>query len=628
MRPKRSKIRRWYVLTPAVVLGIAPLIGLLAFFHPQVLKAGPDFSQPVPLDSVLVFQFNKPLNRSELVPMIAPDIQGEWTYDQPLFGRHLARTLRFTPSQPFAPETAYRVTLRGVTDVLTVGQETVYERTFTTIALPLVRSVIPADKTTSVSPSQGITVQLTAPRDDATEFRFRLEPSAPMVIHENEARDVYTLTPDPAFEQGTTYALAVDRTYTARDRTTHTIVFQSEAETLYQGTFEISPPPELADVAPTGSHALVTEPVRLTFSEPMKNNGLEERLIVEPETRGTLALSDDRLVLTFTPSEPLAYATGYSIKLAAGAQTEHGGFLPNDAEFSFTTIGPARITSISPNDGAAGIGVHASITMAFDQEVDHASAEQAFNLTPGVDGAFRWDGQTMSFTPDAAFANSTIYHIRLASGIASVHGQPSDRTYESAFMTADESVKLPVAIDFQDRPLSCEAAALKMALAGKGVAVTEDAIMAKVGFDPTRRANGVWGDPYAAFVGDINGKQNTTGYGVYWSPIAAAASAWRPAEAFTGWSVRQVTAEVSAGNPVMVWGVYGNGYRDDWQTPSGKTVLAWKGEHARTVIGFVGTPDNPSKLIINDPYAGQVTWTRDRFEADWAKFGNSGVVVR
>jgi uncharacterized protein YvpB len=167
-----------------------------------------------------------------------------------------------------------------------------------------------------------------------------------------------------------------------------------------------------------------------------------------------------------------------------------------------------------------------------------------------------------------------------------------------------------------------------MALAGKGVSVSESDIMAYVGYDTTPHSGATWGDPYEAFVGNIRGSQNTSGYGVYWDPIARAANHWRPSVAFTGWNVTQITEEISKGNAVVVWGVYGSGYEDSWHTPDGKYIYAWKGEHARTVIGYVGNKDNPTQIILNDTYAGQIYWTKARFEQDWGIFGNAGVVVR
>src|SRR5207253_7301236 len=112
-----------------------------------------------------------------------------------------------------------------------------------------------------------------------------------------------------------------------------------------------------------------------------------------------------------------------------------------------------------------------------------------------------------------------------------------------SFNTEESSHILAIALDYQDKALSCEAASLKMALAAHGVSVSEDAIMDYVGYDPTPRGEDSWGDPDAAFVGSIIGRQNTTGYGVHWGPIARAANHWRSAKAFTGWSLSDVAQE-------------------------------------------------------------------------------------
>ena len=85
-----------------------------------------------------------------------------------------------------------------------------------------------------------------------------------------------------------------------------------------------------------------------------------------------------------------------------------------------------------------------------------------------------------------------------------------------------------------------------MALNYRGAIVSETDIMNIVGYDPTIRNGNVWGDPYTAFVGDINGRQDTTGYGVYWDPIARAARTWRNATAFTGWTSGQAAEQLAA----------------------------------------------------------------------------------
>src|SRR5437868_3930557 len=76
--------------------------------------------------------------------------------------------------------------------------------------------------------------------------------------------------------------------------------------------------------------------------------------------------------------------------------------------------------------------------------------------------------------------------------------------------------------------LSCESAALRMALAFEGIATTDKAVLDIIGSDPRGPvfdSSGMhWGDPFATFVGNVNGSEIAlTGYGVYYPPIAHAA---------------------------------------------------------------------------------------------------------
>lgn len=59
-----------------------------------------------------------------------------------------------------------------------------------------------------------------------------------------------------------------------------------------------------------------------------------------------------------------------------------------------------------------------------------------------------------------------------------------------------------------------------MALNFKGVNVSEDDLIPKVGFDKTPHNGNIWGNPYTAFVGNISGRQMVDGYGVYWGRAA------------------------------------------------------------------------------------------------------------
>ena len=78
--------------------------------------------------------------------------------------------------------------------------------------------------------------------------------------------------------------------------------------------------------------------------------------------------------------------------------------------------------------------------------------------------------------------------------------------------------------------LSCEAAALKMALSYYGISVDELKLISYMTRDPRPARFDMaghltrWGDPAAGFVGNPDGRiERYTGYGVYYQPVALAA---------------------------------------------------------------------------------------------------------
>jgi len=189
-------------------------------------------------------------------------------------------------------------------------------------------------------------------------------------------------------------------------------------------------------------------------------------------------------------------------------------------------------------------------------------------------------------------------------------------------------VNLNVPLYKQEKSLSCEAASLRMALGYKGVNISEEDLINRIGFDGTPKHGDKWGDPQYAFVGNIRGRQMSSGYGVYWEPIQRIASEMRSSYYFKDMGLQEMLEEVSDGNPVVVWGAKNNRYYPVyWKTVFEKLIYAVSGEHARVVKGFQGHISNPSHIIANDPAYGEQYWAVGDFMENWKFFNNSGVVV-
>lgn len=196
------------------------------------------------------------------------------------------------------------------------------------------------------------------------------------------------------------------------------------------------------------------------------------------------------------------------------------------------------------------------------------------------------------------------------------------------------SAVLNVPVYHQHYELSCEEAALRMALAYQGIGVSEDQILAAEGIDlrrPVYDSAGQfhWGDPYAIFVGDPNGSEVAlTGYGTYSTVIDRVATGFGGAVVRSGEGVApaDVYNGLLNGHPVVAWVSF------DWRWHSNTRYTAFDGravqfgapyEHAVTLVGV--TPD---AVLVNNPWTGQEWQSKATFEAAYATFNQMAVILR
>lgn len=193
--------------------------------------------------------------------------------------------------------------------------------------------------------------------------------------------------------------------------------------------------------------------------------------------------------------------------------------------------------------------------------------------------------------------------------------------------TFAQQTSIPIALHRQEHNLSCEVAALKMALGVHGIDVSESELITHLPFDSTPRGNGIWGDPDQGFVGNIDGRMMVTGYGVHWDPIAKLGSRYAPTKVLQHSSAAELASAIAAGDPVIMWGTYGSPTIHSWQTPAGKTVRAVNGEHTLVVYGFDGPVHSPTTFYLMDPLAGQLRWSTQTLMNNWSSLGHMAVVV-
>lgn len=190
----------------------------------------------------------------------------------------------------------------------------------------------------------------------------------------------------------------------------------------------------------------------------------------------------------------------------------------------------------------------------------------------------------------------------------------------------------------QQHNLTCEAAALRMALSYYGIQADELTLISYMGRDPRPArfdSNGrlvAWGDPALGFVGDPDGHiERYTGYGVYNEPVAQAAVRAGANVQMSGAGLygdpvapSVLYRAVLSGHPVVAWisNTYHQVQLAHYVAFDGSPVAYTLTEHAVTVVGA-----RPDAVLINDPWFGVAWHPKEQFESAYATFGDMAVVL-
>jgi uncharacterized protein YvpB len=207
---------------------------------------------------------------------------------------------------------------------------------------------------------------------------------------------------------------------------------------------------------------------------------------------------------------------------------------------------------------------------------------------------------------------------------AAVHGE-----YRAA-VARTYHIVYGVQFYYQAHSLSCEETAVSMALTHQGIYLSQDQILAEMGADTRPMfvdGNGDvrWGNPYAQFVGNVNGSEhNYTGYQANYPPLVRVAQAHGASVIAAGpMAAETIYANIIANHPVVVYATYDWAWhpRHDYISFDGQRI-PWIGPsvdaHVYTAIGV-----NPWSVLVNDPIRGQYWVSKSSFEAAYSVFSEA-----
>lgn len=297
----------------------------------------PDGAREVALDASLMVQFNRSVAPLTVIDQRGPE--GILQFSPPVEGEgHWLNTSLYTfraGGEGWAPATTYTVTIEaGLANQLGGRLENDYTFSFQTVS-PAVSSVSPSNNSTFVAPRPDITVRFNQPVDRASaEAAFVLAPPDGLAIqgtYQWTDDRTFVFTPAQPLPLGTTLQATVRAGVRAR-------AGQAAMATDYSWTFTTVGIPRVTQTdPPNGSQNAPIGYARITFSNPMNQESVEDNISISPTSKDDLYFFWDPSQLTVSVYYRGEPSTAYRLNLSTAAQDRYGQPLAEPLDLNFVT---------------------------------------------------------------------------------------------------------------------------------------------------------------------------------------------------------------------------------------------------------------------------------------------------
>jgi hypothetical protein len=417
---------------------------------PTVISTAPTPSgvTGVAASQVVSATFSQVMNPSTIIGTTFTLTSGGTAVAGTVAGTSAAAT--FTPIAPLAANTTFTATLTsGVQSAAGIALASPYVWTFTTDTLPTVLSTVPSANATGVLLNQAISATFSKAMNcaslysPATTFKVTGPGTTAVAGTVSCTGNGAIFTPSSL--------LATNTLYTATITTGATSAQGYPLATNYVWSFLTVPAPTAPTViatvpTPSGVTGVATsQAVQATFSEAMNpaliNSPAINFTLTAPgpvTVAGTVTYTVAGSVATFTPTAALAASTTYTATIKTGVQDLAGNALASNYVWTFTTGAAPDTTkptviAENPVGGATGVPTNQAVTATFSKAMNPATititSPATFTLTSGTPAVavaglvtYAGVGNTLTFTPTAALAASTLYTATITTAAQDLSG--------------------------------------------------------------------------------------------------------------------------------------------------------------------------------------------------------------
>jgi hypothetical protein len=188
----------------------------------------------------------------------------------------------------------------------------------------------------------------------------------------------------------------------------------------------------------------VNEKLQVVFSEVINPMTVDADSFIVENAAGVLVPGSFIIageVVTFVPSEPLAFKTVYVVTLTDAIEDLAGNQLVGD-QWEFTT--GFGVVSVTPAHLSRKVATNTHITAICSETLDSATVNSSTvwvaplrgkNKGQKISGTVSLDGDTITFAPTKGLAGNNFYQVTLSTGIKDLSGSPLPKNHTWYFRT-------------------------------------------------------------------------------------------------------------------------------------------------------------------------------------------------
>lgn len=405
---------------------------------PRVLDTRPTFTEELPLQSPVLFIFDRPMdtNHPDNTFQIQPNLGGEWTWDED------GRVLTYTPpTDGYTRNTSYQFDVFAI-DVDGLAMSEPFQLTLKTVGFLEVVDVIPAPETNEIEVDSDVTIIFNRPVVPLSSIAEQPNYPAPLTFFPEAVgtgrwinASIYTFSPNPAFSGGTQYQVVVNSGLEGADGAI------LNEDYVFSFTTAL---PIVENVTVTNSEtAIALDPTfTVNFSQPMDRNTQNGIRLIGTNGEAvnlTYQWASDTRSVNVAPVELLQYGRLYDFQVDRTImKTISGTPLAEDYSSSYLTVPYPDILRTEPSNGEQNAEPFGGFRIYFNAPVDPNTIKDNVIIDPEPfqiydEYYYSYDNSYGIFFD---LEPSTTYTVRILAGIKDIYGSPINEERVITFTTA------------------------------------------------------------------------------------------------------------------------------------------------------------------------------------------------